>query len=152
MSQRVLTGRTVFLITASAFAVIITVNLTLAFQAVRTFPGLEVQNSYVASQDFDRKRKAQESLGWTARAGIERGELRLVLTGPDGLPVVPARMAVTIGRATERADDRRPDLAFDGAAWSAPVELARGYWNLWVEAEAADGTGFSQRLQLLVDG
>ena len=42
-----ITGKYVFAITASAFAVIIGVNLVLAFKAVSTFPGLEVKNSYV---------------------------------------------------------------------------------------------------------
>ena len=41
-----------------AFGVIIAVNLTLAYQAVATFPGLEVKNSYVASQSFDVDREA----------------------------------------------------------------------------------------------
>ncbi len=53
----------------SAFAVIIAVNLVLAFKAVRTFPGLEVENSYVASQTFDAERTAQEALGLDAEAG-----------------------------------------------------------------------------------
>ncbi|MDZ4134978.1 MAG: FixH family protein, partial [Paracoccaceae bacterium] len=41
-----LTGRKVLVITVSAFAVIIGVNLLLAYKAVSTFPGLEVKNSY----------------------------------------------------------------------------------------------------------
>ena len=51
-----------------AFGVIIAVNLTLAFNAVRTFPGLEVKNSYVASQSFDADRAAQNALGWDGAA------------------------------------------------------------------------------------
>ena len=37
-----------------AFSVIIGVNLTLAFNAVRTFPGLEVKNSYVKNPHRQR--------------------------------------------------------------------------------------------------
>lgn len=44
-----LTGRHVLLMFVAGFGIIIAVNLTLAFSAVRTFPGLEVKNSYVAS-------------------------------------------------------------------------------------------------------
>ena len=47
---RELTGGKVLAITVSAFAIIIGVNVLLAFKAVSTFPGLEVENSYVASQ------------------------------------------------------------------------------------------------------
>ena len=56
----------------AAFGVIIGVNLVLALSAVRTFPGLEVKNSYVASQTFDERRAAQEALGWTVSAPRSR--------------------------------------------------------------------------------
>ncbi|WP_370272721.1 FixH family protein, partial [Pseudooceanicola nitratireducens] len=49
----------------AAFGIIITVNLVMATQAIRTFPGLEVKNSYVASQEFDDRRAEQQALGWT---------------------------------------------------------------------------------------
>ena len=51
-----ITGPKFFAIFASFFVVIIAVNLVMAFSAIRTFPGLEVKNSYVASQEFDRER------------------------------------------------------------------------------------------------
>jgi nitrogen fixation protein FixH len=53
-----MTGRKVLAITVSAFGVIIAVNFLLAYKAVSTFPGLEVPNSYVASQTFDADRAA----------------------------------------------------------------------------------------------
>ena len=56
MMTKELTGRHVLIITLAAFGVIIAVNLVMAFLAVGSFPGLEVKNSYVASQDFDRER------------------------------------------------------------------------------------------------
>ena len=61
-----LTGRHVLMIFCGAFGIIIGVNLLLAWSAVSTFPGLEVKNSYVASQQFDERKAAQEALGWTA--------------------------------------------------------------------------------------
>ena len=51
-----LTGGHVLAMFVAMFGVIITVNMILAFSAVKTFPGLEVKNSYVASQSFDRDR------------------------------------------------------------------------------------------------
>ena len=56
---RELTGRHVLAITLAAFGVVIGVNLLLAVKAVGTFPGVEVSNSYVASQVFDRERSTQ---------------------------------------------------------------------------------------------
>ena len=48
MSQE-LTGQKVLAITATGFAIIIGVNITMAYSALSTFPGLVVKNSYVAS-------------------------------------------------------------------------------------------------------
>ena len=150
MSGRELTGRHVAIITVSAFTVIVGVNLTLAWNAVATFPGLEVRNSYVASQSFDANRAAQEALGWEADLVHDGGHLTLTLTGADGQPAVPARLETVLGRATHVADDRVPEFTFDGTAWTAPAELAPGYWNLRLTALAEDGTAFQKRIELFV--
>lgn len=60
-----ITGRQVFGFTVGAFAIIIAVNVYMAYSAVSTFPGVEVPNSYVASQNFEAARDAQDALGWT---------------------------------------------------------------------------------------
>lgn len=146
--QRELTGRKVFAITASAFAVIIGVNILLAVNAVRTFPGLEVRNSYVASQTFDRDRAAQEALGWTAQSRVEAGQLILELTDISGTPVEAATLEGVFGRATNVANDQIPNFSFDGTRYSAPITAGPGNWNLRLKATAADGTLFQQRLQL----
>lgn len=149
MSTRPLTGRTVFLITAGAFAVIIGVNLTLAFQAVATFPGLEVKNSYVASQNFDARRNAQEALGWTVTVEVEAGRLTLGFVDEAG-PVAPEIVSATLGRATHVEADRTPALVWTGVAYSAPVDLAPGNWNLRLVARAADGTLFERRFPIYI--
>ncbi|MBZ8117345.1 FixH family protein [Roseovarius sp. LXJ103] len=147
---RKLTGRHVLMIFVGAFSIIITVNLALAFNAVRTFPGLEVKNSYVASQQFDERRDAQEALGWTVRAGHEGGALRLSIVGEDGAPVEVAELDAVLGRATHVQDDVRPDFRFDGTAYVAPMELRPGNWNIRMTAVAEDGTAFEQRVVLHV--
>jgi nitrogen fixation protein FixH len=146
-----ITGPKAFAMFASFFGVIIAVNLVLAVQAVRTFPGLEVANSYVASQSFDAERAAQARLGWTTGASIEGGVLALSIRGPEGAPVRGAEVTAELGRATTRTDDQRPTLAFDGAVWRAPVQVAPGRWHLRIAAVAADGTRFHQRLNLTVE-
>lgn len=149
---RKLTGYHVLAIFGGAFAVIIGVNLVLATQAIRTFPGLEVKNSYVASQTFDADRAAQLALGWSVTAGIERGQLRLRFEGRNG-PVEPRLDSVILGRPTYTGQDRKPELVFDGTEFTAPVEgIEPGNWDLWIEATAGDGTRFHQRLDLKVAG
>jgi len=140
-----LTGRKVLLIMCSAFAVIIGVNLTLAYKAVSTFPGLETKNSYVSSQTFDANRAAQEALNWDVEAYVEAGQLRLSIM-QDGEPVAVDIQSAVLGRATNVAQDQTPVLAFDGRHYVAPVALAKGNWNLRLVAVAEDGTVFQQRI------
>ena len=71
-----------------AFGIIISVNLTLAFNAVKTFPGLETKNSYVASQAFERNRQAQTRLNWDVDAVVKGNVLTLSVL-KDGLAVEP---------------------------------------------------------------
>jgi len=147
---REITGRHVFLGFCAAFAVIISVNVLLAYNAVKTFPGLEVKNSYVASQEFNKRKAAQEALGWEVSASAEGGLLRLVVNGPDGAPVYPTEMEAVLGRATQIKDDQVLEFSHDGTAFVAPVELARGNWNIRMTATAEDGTLYSRRLVLRV--
>ncbi|MEE4186939.1 MAG: FixH family protein [Roseobacter sp.] len=148
--QKELTGRHVALIFGVCFSVIITVNLTLAFNAVHTFPGLEVKNSYVASQSFDKDRDAQEALGWSVLAEAREGQLLLSVTDAQGAPVEVAALDATLGRATHVQDDSTPDFTFDGQRYVAPAQLAPGNWNIRMVAEADDGTIFRQRVILHV--
>ena len=145
-----LTGRHVLMIFCGAFGIIIGVNLLLAWSAVSTFPGLEVKNSYVASQQFDERKAAQEALGWTVRADAAEGEVILRFTDAQGLPVRVGALDAVVGRATHVADDIRPEFIFDGVAYVAPVPLADGNWNICLTALAENGTQFSQRVILHV--
>lgn len=147
-----LTGRKVLAITVSAFAVIIGVNVLMAFKAISTFPGLEVPNSYVASQVFDAERKAQDALGWTLTESHEDGILRLAFRDREGLPVQVERLAAVIGRTTDSAQDLRPDFRWQNGDYIADAPLGPGKWMILLEAYAKDGTRFHQRLDLIVEG
>jgi nitrogen fixation protein FixH len=149
---RTLTGWHVLAICVAFFGVIIGVNVLLAFKAVSTFPGLEVENSYVASQVFDVDRKAQQALGWHLRQDYRPGRLALTFVGPAGQPAPVRDLKVLVGRATEARDDQSPDFRKGGTDWAADVTLAPGKWVLFVEAHADDGTLYQKRLDLSVRG
>lgn len=150
-NERRLTGWHVLGIFVGAFGVIISVNLLLAYSAVSTFPGLEVKNSYVASQTFNDRKAAQESLGWTVAAHHRDGELRLSITDPDGAPVMVGGLEATVGRATHVKEDVTPDFMFDGRDYVAAVPLGDGNWNIRMKALSEDGTVFQQRVVLIKD-
>lgn len=145
-----LTGKHVLAITVGAFGIIIAVNVVMAVQAVRTFPGLEVANGYIASQTFDAERKAQEALGWTVTPEYRDGRLTVEMVDAGGLPAAVRSMSVLVGRTTASNDDVTPEFVRVSGKWQADVALARGKWMLKVEAEATDGTVFRQRLELFV--
>lgn len=149
-----LTGKHVLGITVGAFTVIIAVNMLMAFKAVSTFPGLEVANSYVASQTWDADMAAQKALGWNLAEDYDAGagELRLTFTDATGAPVMLSGLKVLVGRPTEASDDKSPDFVREAGVYVARTTLAPGKWMLHVEAQAEDGTPYRRRIDLFVEG
>ncbi len=146
--QREFTGKHFFMVFVGFFGTIFAVNFTMAYFAVSTFPGLEVRNGYIASQQFNTRRKAQEALGWTVDADSQNGQIILAITDADGQPVEVAALKATLGRATQMKDDTTPNFTFDGTAYVAPVDIQPGNWNLRMIARASNGTEFTQRVIL----
>ena len=151
MAQRVITGTHVLIGFVGFFGVIVGVNGFMAWSAINTFPGLEVQNGYVASQTFNDRKAAQEALGWTVSVDHSGGLLILRITDDTGLPVAVAELDATVGRATNVQNDQTPDFSFDGNAYVAPVALDDGYWNIRMTARAQDGTLFERRIEFHKD-
>jgi len=146
-SMRQITGWHVLGGFVLGFGVIIGVNTYMAVSAVKTFPGLEVQSSYVASQTFDKDRAAQESLGWKVHAVRKGDELRLSVRH-DGRPVEPVIEMAVVGRATTEAQDHKPDFVFDGQDFVAHVDFEPGNWDLRLLLRAEDGTLYRKRLEV----
>lgn len=145
----VLTGRKVLAITVGAFAVIIGVNLVMAWYAVQTFPGLEVRNTYVASQGFNDRLRAQGALGWRTDADLTGGVLSVRITDRTGAPAPVETIEAILGRPTTERQDIRPALVYRDGAYVAEVEADYGNWDLRISAVALDGTPFAFRLGLI---
>lgn len=146
-----ITGRKVLIFTVAAFGLIVAVNLTLAFQAVRTFPGLEVRDSYAASQQFNISKAAQEALGWEVYADYSDDLLTVAFTHADGSPAEVVQMTALVGWATSTRDDFTPEFHNSGGVFTAPAQMVDGNWNVRLEAIAPDGTIFRQRVVLHVE-
>ncbi|MDP4991830.1 MAG: FixH family protein [Pelagibaca sp.] len=149
--ERTFTGWHMLAVFGGCFAVIISVNLALAYSAVKTFPGLETKNSYVASQSFDARRAEQQSLGWDVYAEARGGLLILSIKDSEGRPVQAGSLDAVLGRATHVQDDRSPEFSFDGRAYVARETLAPGNWNIRMKATSLDGVAFEQRVVLHVE-
>lgn len=147
--QRI-TGRAVLVTFSALFGVIVVVNVFMAYKAVGTFPGLEVANSYVASQTFDADRNAQQSLGWTVEHDYRDGVMTFLMRDSHGMPAPVKTFTATVGRTTHTRDDVTPEWSYEGGAFTAPITLAPGKWLIHLEATAPDGTRFRQRFDFLV--
>lgn len=145
-----LTGRKVLAIALTFFGVIFFVNFFMAYKAIGTFPGLEVKNSFVASQNFDRDRAAQEALGWTLESNYADGRLLLDFRDAAGQPAPVAELSALVGRTTSRVEDFTPEFTRLGGVYEAPADLGRGKWMMQINATAEDGTRFHQRIGLYV--
>lgn len=140
------TGRHMLAFAVAMFGFIIAVNVVMAVKAVGTFPGLEVANSYVASQSFDREREAQNALGWTVTPDYDGKELTLIVRDAQGMPAPIRKLTATVGRPTHIREDQTPEFTYDNGMFRAPLVLAPGTWNIHITAEARDGTIFRQRI------
>ncbi|MDE0111110.1 MAG: FixH family protein [Albidovulum sp.] len=147
---RPITGFKVLLLTSAAFGIVIAANLALTVSAIATFPGLEVRNGYIASQQFERKRIAQENLNWHTAANYSGGSLAIGIFGKGGHPAPIREFSATIARPTHMREDISPEFLFDGEHFVARIDLMPGYWIVDLRATSGEGIDFRQRKSLLV--
>lgn len=136
------TGWHMTAIMVAFFAVVVAVNLVMATQASRTFGGVVVENSYVASQRFNGwldEARVQARLGWSATASAQPGSVLAVdLRSPEG-PLDGARLVVTAEHPLGRVPATRLDLqpGRDGR-YSIVHPLPPGRWILRIAAQRGD--------------
>jgi nitrogen fixation protein FixH len=127
----------------SFFAVVASVNGYMIRAAISTFPGTEVKNSYVASQQFNREivaMRQQAERDWKVDVALHRqGQaalLHLTIRDAAGQPVrglvLTARLAHLADAKVDHAGavvEKAPGLyAVDFG------DVHRGAWNLVIEA------------------
>lgn len=131
-----LTGRKVAAIFVAFFSVVAAVNFLMARLALSTFGGVVVENSYVASQQYNdwlSAAAAQKRLGWNlaaSRLPDDRVAVRIEGAGETGLTVV-GMARHPLGRAPDQP------LAFARAAdgrFVSAAPLPAGRWLVRFEA------------------
>jgi len=117
------------------FGTVIAVNMIMALQASRTFGGTVVDNSYVASQQFNHwldEAKAQQAQGW--RLATTSLDGRPVVTASEhGAPLMPTRITAYAEHPLGQLDDI--PLVFRETApgrFVADRTLPAGRWRLHV--------------------
>lgn len=146
------TGWHMTAILVSFFAIVMAVNFYMARMALGTFGGTVVDNSYVASQNYNRwlaEGDKQDRLGWAVNAVLTADRFVVIDVQKDGRPL---QGATAIGNAVHplgHAVDQ--PLAFeaipDGKLVSTTA-LPVGRWNVQISVrQSADIYKFVEQLQ-----
>ena len=134
-----LNGWHAFAMFAAFFGVVIAVNLTMARLAISSFGGVQVENSYVASQHFNtwlREARDERALGWQAQV-VRRadGHVAVTVAGAPQPLAVTATARHPLGRLPDRA------LLFhraDDGAYVSAETLPAGRWIVRVQVTAGE--------------
>ncbi len=149
------TGRHMLLVMIAFFGVIVSVNVTLAVFSSTTWSGLVVQNSYVASQEFQVKRDAlaaQQAIGWKPHFSYAPGAARFVITDAAGKPVDLGTVTIQVNRPIGTRDDVNVEVAPgpDGA-YVAEMNLGPGVWDAMISTATTAQGPFEFRHRFSVD-
>lgn len=139
------TGRHMALVMVSFFAVIILVNLTMAYLASQSWSGLVVKNGYIASQRFNSEQNRQEDLlasGWHSTLDYKEGEFLFQLSregrearSRSGQFAEGCAVSGLLSRPVhERSDVALKFVASGHGTYSAVHNLIPGNWELKLKA------------------
>lgn len=137
---REFTGWHMLAIMVAFFGVIITVNIIMATSAISSWSGLVVQNSYVASQEFNEKSivgKAHAALNWQEHLSYENGIVRYQLTEASGTPVKVVGATAVFRRPVNEKEDQTLNMLpeVDGVL-TAEADLKDGNWVVEINTYA----------------
>lgn len=148
------TGWHMLAIMLAFFGVIISVNVTMAVFARTSWTGLVVQNSYVASQQFNEKMaetRAQAALGWTSDLVLSdgRARYRMLDRNQNGVPL--RGVALTFKHPVDDREDQRIELVRDGdGSYTTGQVIADGQWLVEIEADAGREKPFRETLRIQI--
>lgn len=126
------------------FGFMFAVNGIFLWTAITTFPGEDVEKSYLTGLDYNQeiaRRERQAKEGWNAEIGLQgpaaHQEIRIRMSKRDG-SALPATVATLLMRhPADRALDRTLDVVPTGRGeYSAPVaDLMPGTWTVQFTAD-----------------
>lgn len=152
MSEFRVTGRFVLFALIGFFLCIFAANAIFISLAVKSFPGEQVEKSYLQGLNYNdtlAARRAQESLGWKASIAVARkGEdARIELTFRDraNTPLADLEVTGALARPADNNDDRALVFSPHGAGvYAANISaLPEGVWRFEALAKDADGAANS---------
>lgn len=154
-APRQFTGRHMLIWVVSFFAVIIAVNLTMAWFASATWSGLIVKNGYVASQNFNgelARARAQEALGWMAAVSHDGEGIAIRFTGPKGEPLYGLSVSGELRSPVTDKHDQRLTFNPGQNGYVSAIRLMPGVWDLQVNATGKDEETYRKTFRFQVKG
>lgn len=157
---REFTGRHMLIVIVGFFAVVIGVNVTMATLARKSWTGLVVENTYVASQQFNeeaRKGREQAALGWTGKLTIASGEVRYGLVDAHGKSLPLHGVRILFRHPAYEAEDETLTLTApaDATSGNAAEFAARhtprdGVWIVEIDADAGLASPFRDVRRVMI--
>jgi nitrogen fixation protein FixH len=131
------TGRHMAIIMVTGFGIVMAVNFTMAAFAIGGFHGVVVENSYVASQQFNgwlEDAEKSRALGWqVSPRRAPDGHVVLTATG------VPERAVFSAALRRPLGDKSFAELTFRPSGegtWRSDQPIESGRWLIRLAAEA----------------
>lgn len=148
MTNSGLTGRHILCGMVAFFTVIVSVNLTMAVLASRSWTGLVVENGFVASQSFNRnlaEARRQAARNWSAEFGYRDGHLEFLPRDKGGEALSGFTVKVNLQRpATDRDDTSLTLREGQRGKYAAAAAIRHGQWDAEVIATSPSGEVFRQ--------
>ncbi|MEM7328384.1 MAG: FixH family protein [Pseudomonadota bacterium] len=152
-----LKGWHVLMMMLGFFGVMFAVNGVFLYHAIKSFPGEDVEKSYVQGLNFNdtlAQRAAQAERGWTAEAGWQNGQLIFRLRDDAGADLSNLSVMAEVRRRATQGDDQAIlfNAVGDGEYVVADAGLASGQWlmRIHVYDERAETLLFNVDKQIFV--
>jgi nitrogen fixation protein FixH len=124
-------GRWIPWIFVGGMAVVVVVNGVLIFQALTTFTGVTVGQSYDRGRTYNRvldEAARQDALGWSLRASVEGGQITVTARDRADAPIAGLLEAHLL-RPLDGERIPLPDIAGAGRFVLELPELRAGQWE-----------------------
>lgn len=149
------TGRHMAVILTTFFAVVVLVNLSMAVLAKRSWTGLVVPNSYVASQQFNdvtAKLEASAALNIRSRLSVSNGKIQLSLDSASGSALEVREAVISLSKASSSGDRQNLLLTCDQQGLcTAAAKLEKGLWIGEVSAQVPGKGDWTKPVELWID-
>jgi nitrogen fixation protein FixH len=158
-APRPISGRFVLFSFVAFFGVIAAVNATMMTLAIRTMPGLDVANGYVASQGMNREidaMRSQVARAWSAdvAASLKNSTAPITVSLSDqfGRPVTGLAVTARLAHpALTRADHAGTLIEHRPGLYGTDLpDVQAGVWTLVVEASQGGQRVFASRNRIML--